>query len=352
VRQRRVLLWLPDLHGCPGGDRVDDRNHGDHGDCGHRIAVLSAVRPDISVLVPARNEGSRLAPTIEAIAGARTTDACVEFVIVDDASSDGTVENLVSTVPRLLAHPRIDIRVCRVLEHEGIYAARNRAASIATADLLFMTDAHVRFSRGWDEYVTRHAAENRILVGTTADEGSGFRGYGCGLLVPSMGTAWNTVSIDGLTPVQLAPCATTLIPRRLFHRLGGYDPGMLVYGAGEPEFSVRAWLHGAEIYAAPGVEVHHRFKPREEFARFVSSVHVLWLHNCLRFALLYMSPAGCLQVLRHFARSSEHFPRAAELVSRSDVWQRRRRLEGVRVRPFEWFVERFGLRNEAGGLIV
>jgi glycosyltransferase involved in cell wall biosynthesis len=310
------------------------------------------VAADISVLVPARNEGSRLAATIDAIAGARTTDASVEFVIVDDASSDGTVENLVSAVPRLLAHPRLDIRVCRVSGHQGIYAARNRAASLATGELLLMTDAHVRFSPGWDAYVTQHAAEDRILAGTAADDANTFRGYGCGLLVPSMGTSWNTAPIDGLAPVQVSPCAATVIPRSLFHRLGGYDPGMLVYGAGEPEFSVRAWLHGAEIFAAPGFEVHHRFKPRAEFARFVSSIHVLWLHNCLRFALLHLSPAGCLQVLRHFARSSEHFSRAVELVARSDVWQRRVRLEETRTRPFGWFVERFALRNEAGGPIV
>jgi glycosyltransferase involved in cell wall biosynthesis len=307
---------------------------------------------DISVLIPARDEASRLAPTIDAIAGARTTEARLEFVIVDDASRDATVENLVSAVPRLLAHPRVDIRVCRVAEHEGLYAARNRAAALASADLLFITDAHVRFSPGWDAYVMQHAAENRILAGTAVDDDSQFRGYGCDLLVPSMGTEWKMTPVDGLAPVQIAPCSATVIPRELFARLGGYDPGMLVYGAGEPEFSVRAWLHGAEIYAAPGVEVHHRFKPRREFVRFVSTVHLLWMHNCLRFALLYLSPAGCLQVLRHFAQHSEHFSRAVELVDSSDVWERRRHQEETRMRPFDWFVERFALRNEAGGPIV
>src|SRR5262249_52884339 len=160
-------------------------DHRDHRDRRDGIAGLTQVRPDISVLIPARNERSRLAPTIEAIADGRTTDASVEFVIVDDASTDGTVENLVSTVPRLPAHPRLDVRVCRLSSHGGIYAARNHAASMATADLLFMTDAHVRFSRGWDDYVLRHAREDRILAATTADEASSFRGYGCGLLVPS-----------------------------------------------------------------------------------------------------------------------------------------------------------------------
>ena len=99
------------------------------------------MRPDISVLIPARNERSRIAPTIQAIARARSTDARVEFVIVDDASTDGCIANLVSAVPRLLEEPKIDIRVCRLDQHSGNYRARNQAAALASADILFITDA-------------------------------------------------------------------------------------------------------------------------------------------------------------------------------------------------------------------
>jgi cellulose synthase/poly-beta-1,6-N-acetylglucosamine synthase-like glycosyltransferase len=84
------------------------------------------VEPDISVLIPVRNEGHRVARTIQAIARARSTDARVEFVVVDDASTDGSMTNLVRAMPRLLDEPRIDVRVCQLPEHSGNYLAAMR----------------------------------------------------------------------------------------------------------------------------------------------------------------------------------------------------------------------------------
>jgi glycosyltransferase involved in cell wall biosynthesis len=311
------------------------------------------VRPDISVLIPARNERSRLAPTIQAIARARSTDARVEFVIVDDASTDGCIANLVSAVPRLLEEPKIDIRVCRLDQHSGNYRARNQAAALASADILFITDAHVQFCQAWDERVLDHVRPNRILAGTVTQRDTPFRGYGCRLLVPLMGTSWNRETNGGVTPVPISVCSATVIPRDLFDKLGGYDPGMLQYGAGEPEFSVRAWLHGAEICSLADLEVEHEFKPRDEFTSFLAGVRLFWVHNCIRFGLLYLSELGCMQLLRYYARAFPAvFQQALEMVQSSNVWERREFLETRRQRSFEWFVGRFGLKNQIGGEII
>jgi GT2 family glycosyltransferase len=187
-----------------------------------------------------------------------------------------------------------------------------------------------------------------VLAATTTQEETGFRGYGCRLLVPLMGTAWNREPLLNLTPVHVAACHATVITRELFERLEGYDPGMIFYGAGEPEFSIRAWLHGAEVVALPEVEVQHRFKPKDEMFDFLSSARPYWVQNCLRFGLLYLSEAGCLQLLRHYARTSPFFQSALRRIERSDVWERRRHLETRRERSFAWFAHRFGLRTQAG----
>jgi glycosyltransferase involved in cell wall biosynthesis len=311
------------------------------------------VQPDISILIPARNEQSRIAPTIQAIARGRTTDARVEFIVVDDASKDSCIANLISALPRLLDEPRIDVRVCRLDQHSGTYLARNQAAALASADILFITDAHVRFSSGWDERVLEHTRPNRILAGTVTQEGTTFRGYGCRLLVPMMGTSWNRQSTGELTAVPIAVCSATIIPRLLFDRLGSYDPGMLYYGGGEPEFSVRAWLHGAEVYSLPDLQVQHEFKPRDEFAKFLARVRLYWVHNSIRFGLLYLSELGCLQMLRYYARSFPAiFQMALEMVNNSDVWPRRATLEKHRQHSFDWFVGRFELKNQIGGEII
>jgi glycosyltransferase involved in cell wall biosynthesis len=312
-----------------------------------------AVRPDISVLIPARNEGSKIAPTIQAIARARTTDARVEFVVVDDASTDGCIAGLVSAVPRLLEERNIDIRACRLDQHSGNYRARNQAAELASADILFITDAHVKFSKGWDEQVLDSIGPDHILAGTVTQDGTPFRGYGCWLVVPMMTTTWNRSNKGSMAPTHVAPCSATIISRDLFERLGGYDPGMLYYGAGEPEFSVRAWLHGAEVRSLPELEIKHDFKPRGELSAFLNRVRCDWVHNSIRFGLLYLSELGSLQMLRYHARAFPAvFQKALGMVDKSDVWERRAFLEQQRHYSFDWFVNRFGIRNQIGGNII
>jgi glycosyltransferase involved in cell wall biosynthesis len=309
--------------------------------------------PDISVVIPARNEGTRIAPTIQAISQARTTDARLEFVIVDDASTDHTTADLVAMVPELLKEPKIDIHVHHLDEHSGIYRTRNHAASFATADILFGTDAHVRFSKGWDEVVFTHIAPDRILSGTTTQEGSPFRGYGCDLLVPFMGTSWNHGPVEDIAHVPVAPCHATVIPRELFNRLGGYDSGMIMYGAGEPELSIRAWLHGAEVVVVNDLQIEHEFKPKQDLDEFIGKVRPFWVHNCLRFGFLYLSELGCMQMLSYYAQTFPNiFPHALRRVNESDVWQRRTLLEEQHQRSFDWLVNYFGMKNQAGGEII
>ena len=104
--RRMLLRYLHCGHRLARLHHGDDRHHCDH--C-HRLTRrsegLDAVQPDISVVIPAHNERSRIASTIHSIARARTSGARVELVVVDDASTDGTVANLVSALPRLLDEP-------------------------------------------------------------------------------------------------------------------------------------------------------------------------------------------------------------------------------------------------------
>jgi glycosyltransferase involved in cell wall biosynthesis len=311
------------------------------------------ARPDISVILPAHNESCRIAPSIASIARARTTGQRVEFIVVDDASSDGCIANLIAVVPELLEEPEIDIRVSRIDERSGVYRTRNLGASLASAEVLVMTDAHVRFSRGWDELVLEHLQPRWILCGTTTEDGTDFHGYGCELLVPFMGTRWNEDSPGELAAVQVAPCHATVIPRLLFEQLGGYDPGMLYYGGGEPEFSLRAWLHGAEIRQLSTLEVEHHFRAEEEVPAFLAGMRRYTVHNRIRFGLLYLSEAGCMQLLGYYSRAyPAQFQTAMRMINASDVWERRELLEAEREYPFEWFVSRFGLRNQIAGEII
>jgi hypothetical protein len=128
---------------------------------------------------------------------------------------------------------------------------------------------------------------------------------------------------------------------------------MIMYGAAEPEFSLRAWLSGAEVILVPQLLVEHRFKPQQERVAFIRGVREYMVSNSLRFGLLYADEDGALQLLRYYALKFPNlFPRALAIVERSDVWDRRAQLEATLTRPFSWFVDHFGLRDTAGGDIL
>jgi glycosyltransferase involved in cell wall biosynthesis len=291
--------------------------------------------------------------TIDSIASTRSTNARVEIVIADDQSDDDTEGHLRAAWPDLSRHPRLDVHVSRLLQRSGVPRSRNHAASLAQGDILFITDAHVRFPPGWDALVHRHLRADRVVAGAVTEDNTPFVGYGCRLVVPFMGTYWNKEPVKRPKEVQIAACPATVLTRDLFTRLGGYDDGLIMYGAAEPEFSVRAWLSCAEIILVPALRVAHRFKPPQERAAFVRDMRQHMVRNGLRFGLLYASEAGALQLLRYYSLKFPNlFAGALAAVQRSDVWDRRARLQAELPRQFSWFVDHFKLRDQAGGEIL
>jgi len=301
----------------------------------------------ISVVIPARNEGPRVQRTLESLARGRSrTSSPLEVVVVDDASEP-------SRRPRIRNLPGLDVNLIRLAERLGVPAARNAGAAAATGDVLFITDAHVTVGAGWDAAILEHIGPRRILAGAVSDPTSAFRAFGCTLVVPFMGTRWIRRRPPVLSAVQIPSCASTAVPRRLFLELGGYDRGMRLYAAAEPEFGVRAWLAGADIVAVPDLEVSHRFKERASLDQFIDGLRPSMVHNSLRFGLLYLSEAASLQMLRYFAfRYPDELPEAIAMLDDSDVWTRREALGQRLIRNFDWFVDRFELKDQEGGEIL
>ncbi len=207
-----------------------------------------------------------------------------------------------------------------------------------------MTDANVGFPPGWDLPIRRHAKPGRALSATIAGEAE-FRGYGCTLLLPSMTACWlpGTQRFGGFVPV--APCTGSVIPAALFRQLGGYDTSMPMYGAAEPEFSVRLWLSGGEIVCLPDLVLTHRFRPKPEREQFLKAIRRIQVQNFLRFGLLYLDEVRMNEVNRHYAnRFPDIFDECSNAVWQSNVAVRREALRKSLPGNFSFFVERFGLR--------
>lgn len=296
----------------------------------------------ISVIIPARNESDRLSATVRSFIQGRRSQVPIEFVIVDDGSSDGCCLNFAPEAEALSRGRDVSVHLCGLAKTHGNMTARNVGANEATGDVLFITDAHVKVFPGWDEHLISEFSADCVNSAAICTMSEAWAGYGCSFLYPHMSTRWNTARPRSGAPVAVSPCSGTIISRRLFCQLGGYDTGMRLYSAAEPEFSVRAWLSGVDVRCLPSVRVAHRFKPKPEYRQYVQSIRPMMIHNALRFASLYLTEMQIDEVKRYYLRK---FPDQAAiaigLLGASDIRQRRANLEKGFIRDFAWFSKRF-----------
>jgi glycosyltransferase involved in cell wall biosynthesis len=278
---------------------------------------------------------------IVSLVSGRSCSFVLEVVVIDDASDDGCCLNLSKSNWTRKGH--IVIRVIRLPKWTGIPYARNVGASAAQGRILFITDANVIFPRNWDIPIRREIRSDNALCAAIADPSSSFVGYGCVLQIPSMGVSWlrNPYAYQGHVPV--APCGATIISANLFRKLGGYDLGLPLYGAAEPEFSVRLWLSGSEIKVLPDLILLHHFKTRKRHLAFLEGIEDVLIRNYIRFGLLYLDNPEAVRMLRFYAakRSPHHFRGMLLDIVQRGVWERRDRLKSTLEYDFGAFLRRF-----------
>src|SRR5260370_34776131 len=79
-------------------------------------------------------------------------------------------------------------------------------------------------------------------------------------------------------PVPLLGGGFIAVRREVFATVGGFDSGMVLWGAEDSEFCIRLWTLGYECWVVPSIDVAHRFRPQRPY-------EVNWepvLHNKLR----------------------------------------------------------------------
>jgi GT2 family glycosyltransferase len=155
--------------------------------------------------------------------------------------------------------------------------------------------------------------------------------------IPSYGT------FGGEVPV--AACTCTAIEAALFRRLGGYDEMFPLYGAAEPEFSVRAWLSGFQVLNLPDLHVYHRFRFKSDREQFEAQNNLVLLRNYLTFACCYLPEPLLPRAFHYFSLVLGHHLRTflADLEV-SGIWGRRSQIKQSLPRSFDWYIDRFALK--------
>jgi GT2 family glycosyltransferase len=199
------------------------------------------------VVIPALNEETRLAPTLEALGRQTVPASLFEVIVVDGGSSDRTVEIAEQWGARCVRSPR------------GHGRQRNAGARAARADWLAFLDADCTPSEDWVEV----ALENIERGGADL--------FGAPVLTPPGGTwvqrAWGAhlasrrafASGEGSGVARFLTTQNLVASRALFVDVGGFDEELT---SGEDYlFVVGAEAMGARVRCEPRLRVTHRGEP-------------------------------------------------------------------------------------------
>jgi GT2 family glycosyltransferase len=283
----------------------------------------------ISVIVVARNEADELVRTVRQYAD--TLPSSSEIIVVDDGSSDGSIERL----PRDRR-----IRVVRGAGR-GVAQARNRGARRAHGDLLVFSDAHLELPRGWWKGLAARAV--RKGVGGVAPAISSIRkpdrvGHGLRFQGPDLEISWLWTEHRRAHRPPLIPWCCTMMHRDVFEATGGFDEGMTGMGSIDNEMSLRLWLLGYELWVVPSIVVGHLFRRKQPYPL------TAWqqLHNRTRLALVHLDLPRIARFVGRM-RTDPDFGVAFAAAATSDVGRRRRALESQRRYDPDWYFKRFGI---------
>jgi glycosyltransferase involved in cell wall biosynthesis len=199
--------------------------------------------PAASVIVPARDAEATLPRTLASLAG-QELDEEYEVILVDDGSSDRTVE---------LARAAAGSVTVLEQDAEGPAAARNRGVAAARGEALAFCDADCFPTPGW------LAAGLRALRSADLVQGHVLPDPGADL-GPFDRTLWITFEVG------LYETANLFVRRETFDRTGGFeewlrpDTGKAL--AEDVWFGWKARRLGARTAFAPGALAYHAVFPR------------------------------------------------------------------------------------------
>ena len=283
------------------------------------------------MVVISHNEGAHLRRTVHSLLASLPADG--EIIVVDDHSTDSSADGLRTGYD--------GVRVLRPAERLGAAAARNYGAAQAGGEILVFSDAHVEVPLGWLAPLRTALARPRVgavnpvvaTMGHLESKGYGFRWQDSALNVEWLGPRG-----DAPYPVPFACSGFLALRREVFEAVGGFDPGLVLWGMEDSELSLRLWLLGYECLLVPSLEVAHLFRDSHPY-----KVHwEVLLHNMLRVAVVHFGAERTRRVVACLT-GNRGFPAAFARLADSDAWTRRGAVRAARRYDDDWFFQRFGM---------
>jgi N-acetylglucosaminyl-diphospho-decaprenol L-rhamnosyltransferase len=208
--------------------------------------------PWISVIIVCHNDGKWLPRCLDSL-HAQTIFDCIEVIIADNASGDGTdilAQNLIAGWPRAKLIPTGGDNGFAVACNRGAQAAHGRYLYLLNPDVWLEPDCLERLYQGVEQ--AQASAGSAIIYeyedDTVQHKGSDAFDLFCYPLAPRAGhDPGRLFCINGFT----------FIRRDSFLRIGLLDEKMFMY-AEELDLSWRLWLSGGVLVPVLAARIHHR----------------------------------------------------------------------------------------------
>ncbi|XP_059052747.1 probable N-acetylgalactosaminyltransferase 6 [Achroia grisella] len=326
--------------------------------------------PTATVIIVFHNEAwSTLMRTVMSVILRSPEQLLKQIILVDDASERKYLgKELEDAVNKLKK-----VQILRSTDRKGLVGARLMGARHATGDVLVFLDAHCEVTMGWleplldragsdDVFICPHIdllSEDTLAYTKSIDAHWGAFSWHLHFrwLMPS-GAVLLKKSENPSKPYPTPAMAGGLfaVRRSLFWRLGGYDEGMVIWGAENLELSWRAWQCGARVEITSCSRVGHIFRRHSPY-KYPGGVAKVLNSNLARAATVWMD-----QWADFFFKFN---PSVAAIRDQQNVADRVELRKKLQCKNFKWYLDNvwpqhffptddrwFGrIRNDRGGCL-
>ncbi len=292
--------------------------------------MVKQQQPLVSLIIPARNEGSHVRNTIQSAFQVKTKHS-FEIIVVDDGSTDGCCD----FIPFHTDSERLKLIKVKDM---GAAKARNIGARHAKGKYLIFCDAHVFFEDYWMERLLQPIKDG-LADGTTTGIANtttpNVVGYGQALN-EHLEVVWNAERLT-LFPTAVLPGGCCAFSRTVFFDIGGFDSGFQVWGYEDIEISIKIWLFGYRCYVQPAVKILHVFRKSHPYQ--VNWEYVYF--NMLRMAYSHFNEeriAKCRKLIKYCDPDQ-----IESSVLASGVIEQRKQYFDRRKYDDDWFMNKFNI---------
>ena len=242
-----------------------------------KTKLYHATLPTVSVVIPFYNEHwTTLLRTFHSVINRSPAKLLKEIILVDDASTKPEVKMQLDDYIAKIQK----VSIVRLPERAGLITARLEGAKKATAEVIIFLDSHTEANVNWlpplldpisQDYRTAvcpfiDVVDFNNFMYRAQDEGA--RGAFDWQLyykrLPLLPEDLKHPTEPFKSPVMAG--GLFAISSKFFWELGGYDPGLEIWGGEQYELSFKIWQCGGTMVDAPCSRVGHIYRKYSPFS--------------------------------------------------------------------------------------